>query len=534
MTDSPDPAPRLAPISSADRIGVLDVLRGFALIGICVVNVEFFNRAVAESGSGLQPGLAGLDWLLAFIVNYFVTAKFWTIFSLLFGMGFAVMLGRAQAAGRAFLPPYLRRIAALAVFGLLHTVFLWGGDILFDYALGALLLLLTLYASARWFAATFLAFLALAMLPGLTGIAGNAAFSVAVAALAALWLRGSDKPRRMPLLATLLLLAGVVLVLAAIAFFVLGKSGTRGLAIIGILLLVLGALARRFTPSVEGRQWRIGVAVYALTCLLIGLDGAMTYYDRTASSAPVGTVTELEPQDAEPDERAEAEARRTARVLEERAVLASGSYPEAVAFRIRYLADDISNETVFSIMVMGMFLLGSWFVRAGVIQHAHAHLPLFRQLAWIGIPAGLLTGFAGIPIAMSQPLGVDDGSYQFASSLLLLGSLPASLGYVSVVVLLLQRSGMRSRLWILAPYGRMALTNYLVQSLVLSLLFYNHGLGLWGIGRTWQIGIALALCAAQVAFSHWWLARFQYGPFEWLWRALTYLKRPALRGGARA
>ena len=63
----------------------------------------------------------------------------------------------------------------------------------------------------------------------------------------------------------------------------------------------------------------------------------------------------------------------------------------------------------------------------------------------------------------------------------------------------------------------------------MTLLFYAHGLGLWGMGRALQVGIALALCALQIGFSHWWLARYRYGPVEWLWRALTYRMLPAFR-----
>jgi uncharacterized membrane protein YeiB len=82
---------------------------------------------------------------------------------------------------------------------------------------------------------------------------------------------------------------------------------------------------------------------------------------------------------------------------------------------------------------------------------------------------------------------------------------------------------------VLAPFGRMALTNYLTQSLVMSSVFLGYGLGYWGLGRAWQLVFALALCGVQIAFSHWWLARFRYGPAEWLWRAVTYMKVPAMR-----
>ena len=86
----------------------------------------------------------------------------------------------------------------------------------------------------------------------------------------------------------------------------------------------------------------------------------------------------------------------------------------------------------------------------------------------------------------------------------------------------------RGSTW-LAPVGRMALTNYLAQSLVMSLFFLGHGLAWWGLGRAWQLVFAAVLCIAQIAFSNWWLARFRYGPAEWLWRAITYMKIPAMR-----
>src|SRR5687768_124880 len=130
-------ATSLTPVANDERIQALDVVRGFALIGILLMNVEFFNRATASIGSGMQSGLSGANFWVSYFVQYFVAGKFWTIFSLLFGMGFAVMLTRTERAGRSFLVPYMRRIAALAVFGALHHIFLFAGDILFSYAVAA-------------------------------------------------------------------------------------------------------------------------------------------------------------------------------------------------------------------------------------------------------------------------------------------------------------------------------------------------------------------------------------------------------------
>ena len=145
----PRPEP-FTPVAEGQRIEALDVVRGFALLGIFLMNIEWFNRPIAALGiEGMPRGLTGADWLASWFIAYFVQGKFWTIFSLLFGMGFAVMLVRAERAGREFIKVYLRRILALAVFGALHFIYVWEGDILFSYAVGALGLLIVLYGRAR-------------------------------------------------------------------------------------------------------------------------------------------------------------------------------------------------------------------------------------------------------------------------------------------------------------------------------------------------------------------------------------------------
>ena len=99
----------------------------------------------------------------------------------------------------------------------------------------------------------------------------------------------------------------------------------------------------------------------------------------------------------------------------------------------------------------------------------------------------------------------------------------------TVVTSLNSRLGPWLHVWI-APAGRMALTNYLSQSLLGTLIFYHYGLGLWGqIGRAAQVGVVFAIYSQQLLFSRWWLARFHYGPMEWLWRAVTYWRWPIMR-----
>ena len=152
VTEPVTPPPRsevFAPVAESQRIEALDVVRGFALLGIFLMNIEWFNRPISAINEGMPRGLTGVDWLASWFIGYFVQGKFWTIFSLLFGMGFAVMLVRAERSGREFIKVYLRRILALAVFGAVHYIYIWEGDILFSYAVGALALLIVLYGRAR-------------------------------------------------------------------------------------------------------------------------------------------------------------------------------------------------------------------------------------------------------------------------------------------------------------------------------------------------------------------------------------------------
>ncbi|MEW7848884.1 DUF418 domain-containing protein [Massilia aurea] len=515
--------PAFSPTS--DRLDALDVLRGFALIGICVANVEFFNRPVVESGQGIPAGLYGLDWLVAALVAYLVSGKFWTIFSLLFGMGFALMLERARVAGRPFVPTYGRRVGVLLLIGLLHHTLLWSGDILISYAVGALALMLALLAPVRVLVTAFIACAVLSQIPGLDFLGWPLA-PVILASLVALYLRA----RQAWLFSLVMIGVGVPILLAALIAAWGGNSDdTLTLATVGATLTGLGLLACWRGPD-ERKPLRIGAQIVLLTYCLIAMESGVRYF-----ATDVGQLTSASSTSAH-GEQVDADAGRllryreqVARSAEERAVLTDGSYVDAVTMRFSHLDERLRDEVGFAILLVGVFLIGVWFVRAGVIARAAEHKRLFRCLAVVGIPLGVGLGLLGSLIATGRPSGVDDQGYDFAYALLSLGSLPAALGYVGTVMLMLHSRGALARIRLLAPFGRMALSNYLMQSLVFALLFYAHGMGLWGIGRTAQVGIALGLCGLQIGLSHWWMARFWYGPVEWVWRALTYLTWPTMR-----
>ena len=109
---------------------------------------------------------------------------------------------------------------------------------------------------------------------------------------------------------------------------------------------------------------------------------------------------------------------------------------------------------------------------------------------------------------------------------------PLALGllYLAGLVLLFQHPGWRRLIVPLAPLGRMALTHYIGQTIIAIVLFYGVGFGLGArFGLVGTVVAGLVILALQLAASHWWLARFQFGPLEWLWRSLTYLRLQPLR-----
>lgn len=209
--------------------------------------------------------------------------------------------------------------------------------------------------------------------------------------------------------------------------------------------------------------------------------------------------------------------------------MTTGRYAEAVRFRAREYLGDYAGNSGFLAIVLALFLVGAWFVQSGVMAEPARHLPLFRRLAFVALPLGTAATVASSLLATRHVPGDNTQLWQLAMGLQMLGALPMSLGYMAVLVLLLQSPARTRWLGWLAPAGRMALTNYLSQTVICSLVFYGYGFGQWGMPRAWQVVFVAAVFALQVLLSHWWLARFRYGPLEWLWRSATYLQLPRMR-----
>ena len=505
MSDEP-----LSPVPPDERIEALDVVRGFALIGIFLMNVEFFNRSLGGIEDGMPVGLTGINWLASWFVAYFVQGKFWTIFSLLFGMGFAVMLSRAERAERPFIAPYVRRTLALAVFGALHFILLWTGDILFSYAVGAAGLLVLVYGRWKWIVVTLVALVGLGLLSPVAWAVGG---SLAFISLLAIYLRSERKIARMPVFSFIFAIVAALGTILSVMLWLAPDVPTEGRIIVTAVIAVLAitaVLSARYHDPIERRPLRMGMAIYVAVALMMSAVGVVQY------------ATPPNPDDAV------SEAKHAEHEHEEERILSTGTYAEAVEMRASEFPDQIASQAGFAVIVIGMFLIGVWFVRSGVMMNPSAHLRLFRRLALYGLPLGIGLGLLGSLIATSHTPGSADG-FQLARALAMLGSLPASVGYVGLVVVALHSKTVFAKVRVLAPVGRMALTNYLTQTLVSTSIFYGYGGGQWGLARSWQIVYVACVFALQVVFSHWWLSRFRYGPMEWVWRAFTYLKLPAMR-----
>lgn len=390
------------------RIEVLDVLRGFALLGIFLMNIEYFNRPFQEFGQGIPPGTIGLDYLIARLTEIFVTGKFWVLFSMLFGMGFVVMQTQARLDGRPFKAIYLRRTIALLIFGLLHIALLWSGDILHSYALVAFVLI---------------------------------------------WL---------PLM------------------------------------------------SVRASSW-IGASLYLAPAFLLLMSGMM-----------MGFLPEEELKKV-----AIGEGENTQSALEAAKIYASGDYAAVVQQRLLDFLHVLTFEPFVLISAFGVFLMGAAIMRSGRLLDLKANRNfLLKATIYCGLLASTLIGLASLFNGhnVMTPRGM------LEQALMMMGNLPMSLFYLSAIAYAMSFVSGTKILRLLAPAGKMALTNYLMQSLIASTVFFGYGLGFWNQWGSADLALfVVSVFIAQVIFSHIWLRYFRYGPMEWLWRALTYWTLPPMR-----
>ena len=390
-----------------ERSTLLDGIRGFALMGIVGANFGVLSMWIFMSPE-MQAALPGarFDPIIGFLHSVFIEGKFYSIFSLLFGIGFGIFLEKGTSAMKR----YMRRMLILAVIGALHLRLIWEGDILLLYAL--LGLLLPLFRKLR------------------------------------------DR--------TLLVFACVLILMPV--------------ALDAITVYTDGAFypARSLTAHAKARAVEEGFTPD--TPFTVLSDGGLSEFRRYQSIGWLWRIQHL---------------------------VASNRLPK----------------------VLGIFLIGLWVARRGIHCDPSAHIPLLRKVAWFGVlvalPISIFRWWSGERLSHLPDVQTLINSITYALSVI-----PMALAYSAAIALLWRRAFVSRVLKVLAPAGRMALTNYLIQSVAGQLLFTGMGLGL-GARVTPVIfeSLALGVFAVQLIYSHIWMKHFNYGPMEWIWRVLTYGRR---------
>jgi uncharacterized protein len=226
-----------------------------------------------------------------------------------------------------------------------------------------------------------------------------------------------------------------------------------------------------------------------------------------------------------------------AAILERQSVAVSGDYGAIVTLFAQWTwLEWIAGGMMAAWLVyaIGRFALGAAIGRSGILDDLPRFIPLLRRIARVAIPAGLLAALA-IRVVLDEIIllpGDLETWKALAQSLRSPAALLLAAGYCAGIVAALQQGWGRRLFGPFAPVGRMALTNYLAQGFIYAFILFGVGPGLGLAGRvgSWAVLlISIAFFALQVAFSHWWLARYRFGPMEYVWRTLTYGERPAMR-----
>jgi len=400
------------PVTQAERIASLDVLRGFAVLGILVMNIQAFSMPGSAYINPTTYGdLSGGNFVVWLVSHALADAKFMTIFSLLFGAGIVLMTSRRENAGKPSAGVHYRRMGGLLMIALIHAYLLWYGDVLYTYAMCGFLV----------------------------------------------YLLRRCRP------VTLLLIGGASL-------------------IIGSGISIFFGLTMPYWPAEAVQNMLDGFWQPSQETIAIDLAAYRgSWLDQVQYRAP------------------------------------SALFFQTMLFLMQ-----------FCWRAGGLMLVGMALFKWGVFSAARA-----TRTYWIFVG---LAAFIGIPVVLYgayRNFAADwDIYYSFflGNQFNYWGSLLVSLGWVGLVMLACRHRVVPQLRHALAATGQMAFTNYLLQTVICTTIFYGHGFGLYGsVSRIGQIGMVFAIWVFQLVVSPWWLGRFRFGPAEWLWRSLTYLRLQPMR-----
>jgi len=322
------------------------------------------------------------------------------------------------------------------------------------------------------------------------------------------------RDRGVPFLATYLRRLAVLFFIAALAIVAgLGAHILIDYSIFGFLLLLFPRRSPRFLLATVVVCFLIGTVSDNIEDLS-DLIGSTTEQSDRAESVDDGSSTEP---------LAENERGRVYR---------EGSFKEIARHRAFRLLEYVLSwkQRLWDAPLLGLMLLGFYVCRRGALKDPAVRMKMARTaLPWL-----LSIGTAGMAIfvwlhhfvaAKSDLLTLIENLAFWPVGAPVLG-----LGYAAIITLLLEKEACRRALCRFASVGRLALTNYLFHGFVIAAFTYQWGLGLYGeMGPFWGLMAVFAIFPLMVIASSWWIARFQFGPIEWLWRTLTYGKLQPMR-----
>ena len=415
-----------------DRIESLDVLRGFALLGILLVNIVAFglvSSAFLDPGIYLTP-IGGIDYIVWAFIELSSEGAMRTLFSILFGAG-VVLFVTGSTAKSGWL--HYRRNFWLLVFGLINAyIFLWPGDILVTYALSGFVL---------WFVRNWKA---------------------------------------------------------------------RSLLILATFLILIGSLQNFATKST------LEIARDAAEEMKISINKGEEFSEETAAWAQ-GWIDYEEDNQAEIDNIPNEIKKRTS------------SYSSAYEYNL-----EKANEMIYFVLPFFLFLdalmmmvIGMALFKLGVLDGGR-DIKFYIRMMCVGFLTGISINAYEVLLITNSNMDIIETNPYFRFTYHF-GRLFMGLGYLGLVILLIKIEKLESLRFRLACVGRMALTNYLMHSVIALFIFTGAGLGLLGKFSWSQLYLfVLLIWVIQLYISPLWLKYFYFGPVEWLWRLLTYLKIPKM------
>lgn len=211
----------------------------------------------------------------------------------------------------------------------------------------------------------------------------------------------------------------------------------------------------------------------------------------------------------------------------------TGSVTQIFRERLNDVKQELSNQPGVVAYTLPIFLMGLLVFRRGIFQDPEAHRALLRKGLWlgllIGIPANIADTWLQYLGGSQPPAGGPTPQFLALMTFRIFGRPLLSMGYACAVGLLFLNQSWRRRMLSFAAIGRTALSNYLLQTLVGTTIFYSYGGGLFGrVNLAWLFVLSVVIYALQIPFSRWWLSRYRFGPMEWLWRTMTYGKPPGM------